>query len=149
MCFDRNPANRPSGADSRPARKATNAPASTELSDVPLGAAENSSECMRKFSRAPRSRARQKLLPGNAAARSRIFLLRCASTRSGRRDFAGDGEGVSREGVSRLPLRPPSFILMVCLKAIDRSRSSYFSCPSALSNRTGVSARRSTDSVPA
>lgn len=39
-----------------------------------------------------------------------------------------------------------SFILNVCLEAIDRIRSSYFSCLSALSNRTGVSARRSTDS---
>jgi hypothetical protein len=40
----------------------------------------------------------------------------------------------------------PSFILQVCPKAIDRIRSSDFSCPSALSNPTGVSAQRSTDS---
>jgi hypothetical protein len=44
------------------------------------------------------------------------------------------------------PSEGRSFILNVRLDAIDRIRSSYFSCLSALSNRTGVSARRSTDS---
>jgi hypothetical protein len=50
------------------------------------------------------------------------------------------------EGPSVCPPEGRSFILSVCLEAIDRIRSSYFSCLSALSNRTGVSARRSTDS---